>query len=283
MKPIIKYQGGKTKELPIIRDYITKNRKRVVEPFCGGAAVSFDLEIPALLNDINKDVINLYQVVADDKLYPLVQTKVDLLKDMDHDQLYNEYYDAREAINQPWDCVEPYRRALSYIIIRQLCFSGMERYNSKGEFNVPFGHYQRFSCNLSKKHHEFLKLCDIRCGSAIDLFKEITEDDFVFIDPPYLDRLGYTTGDGGVQLHSKLADAVHNCLGEWLIIHCDDPFYQSEYFQYDIKTADFNYSQRWGKNKNHSKSKVEHLYISNVPLLKLAQDLSTSPLSALYY
>lgn len=273
MKPIIKYQGGKTKELSIIRDYISKNRKRVVEPFCGGAAVSFDAEKPALLNDINKDVINLYRVVANDKLYPHIQQKIDLLKDMNHDQLYEEYYDAREAINQPWDCADELHRAISYVIVRQLCFSGMERYNSKGEFNVPFGHYQKFSCNLSKQHHEFLKTCDIRCDDAADVFAAVTEDDFVFIDPPYLDRLGYTTGDGGMKLHVNLSTVVHNCIAEWLIIHCDDPFYRTEYSIYDITTASFNYSQRWGKNKNHSKSKVEHLYISNVPVLKLAQGL----------
>ena len=39
--------------------------------------------------------------------------------------------------------------------MRQLCFSGMERYNSEGKFNVPFGHYKKMSCNLSPDHHNF--------------------------------------------------------------------------------------------------------------------------------
>ena len=84
MKPIIKYQGGKTKELPIIRNYNLKKFDRVVEPFCGGAAVAFDAEVPALLNDTNKLVINLYKTVAYYDHYCELQSIVDWLKHQDH-------------------------------------------------------------------------------------------------------------------------------------------------------------------------------------------------------
>ena len=42
------------------------------------------------------------------------------------------YYAARDVINNP-DNHTPEIQAVSYIIVRQLCFSGMERYNAKGE------------------------------------------------------------------------------------------------------------------------------------------------------
>jgi DNA adenine methylase len=133
MKPITKYQGGKSKELPRIRQYIPNEFDRVVEPFCGGAAVTFGLDYPSLLSDINRDVINLYSVVADNTMYYDLQSKVDAIKNMEHDDLQREFYAARDIINQTWDCGDPLQRALAYIIIRQLCFSGMERYNAKGE------------------------------------------------------------------------------------------------------------------------------------------------------
>ena len=41
MKPLVKYQGGKTRELKIISKMMPKEFNRVVEPFCGGAALSF--------------------------------------------------------------------------------------------------------------------------------------------------------------------------------------------------------------------------------------------------
>jgi len=45
MKPIVKYQGGKSRELPLIKQMLPPQFSRVVEPFCGGAAVSFGLGI----------------------------------------------------------------------------------------------------------------------------------------------------------------------------------------------------------------------------------------------
>lgn len=264
MKPIVKFQGGKSKEIPIIKNYIPQGIKRIIEPFCGGAAVSFEFEIPAILYDINENVINLYQVVSNDDLYPKLQCEVDKIKTYDRDQLEPLYYHSRDVINQKEK--DPYSKALAYIVVRQLCFSGMERYNSSGEFNVPFGHYKKFSCNLSPEHNRFLKTCIIKNASALDCFDEVKDGDFVFIDPPYLDRLGYTCGDGGIQLHSQLVEKVKQCKSNWLIVHCDDEFYRNEYKDYSIDTAEFNYKQRWGKNKNHENSKVNHLYISNTKI-----------------
>jgi DNA adenine methylase len=274
-KPIIKYQGGKSKEFPLIRQLLPKQFTRVVEPFCGGGAVSFGLGYPSLMSDINRDVINLYSVVANAELYPQLQLAVNIIKTLEHDDLEKEFYCARKAINQPWDCVDPYQRALSYIIVRQLCFSGMERYNAKGEFNVPFGHYKRFSCNLSPDHHEYLKSnCSFNYGSFVDLFDKINANDFVFVDPPYLERLGYTQGDGGLSLHQELLSCLKATKGQWMIIHSDHEFYRESYKDFNIIEKDFAYAQRFGKGKDHSGANVKHLYITNydtVPLVSLAQ------------
>lgn len=264
LKPLVKYMGGKSRELPLIKQLLPSKFERVVEPFCGGAAVSFALGHPALLSDISRDVINLYSVVADENTYPNLQNKINLIKTLNHDDLEKEYYCAREVINQSWDCVDNYQRALSYIIVRQLCFSGMERYNAKGEFNVPFGHYKKFSCNLSPAHHQYLKNhCEFKNNSFVDVFGEIRDDDFIFIDPPYLDRLGYTEGDGGNILHQNLFECLKNKKAKWMIVHSDHEFYRECYKNYNIQTNKFCYSQIFGKNKDHSGAKVEHLYIRN--------------------
>ena len=267
LKPLVKYQGGKSRELPLIKQLLPSQFTRVVEPFCGGAAVSFSLRYPALISDINRDVINLYSVVANEELYPEMQHKVNIIKTLEHDDLQIEYYAAREAINQPWDCIDPLQRALSYIIVRQLCFSGMERYNAKGEFNVPFGHYKKLSCNLSPDHHNFLKKnCIFRYGSFVDLFDQINSNDFVFVDPPYLERLGYTEGDGGLKLHQDLLCCLKVTQGKWMIIHSDHEFYRDSYKDFNIVEKDFSYAQRFGKDKDHSGAKVKHLYIANYNL-----------------
>ena len=261
MKPVIKYQGGKGKELPLIKEMLPPNFSRVVEPFCGGAAVSFGMQTPALLSDINPMVINLYKVLQSED-YAYVLNRVNEIKTYEHDALQDEYYAARNVINNPEDHT-PVTKAISYIVLRQLCFSGMERYNAKGEFNVPFGHYKKLSCNLSPDHHTFLKKCDVRFASFDDTLDSVQEGDFVFIDPPYLERLGYTKGDGGQSLHTKLHEILSNLSVPWMIIHSDHEFYRESYKDFNIIDKDYAYAQRFGKGKDHSGSKVKHLYITN--------------------
>ena len=261
LKPIVKYQGGKSKEIPVIKQY-AKNAKRVIEPFAGGAAAAFYLGKPSVLCDINHNVINLYQVVANKKDFPQLLEDVNALKSAEHDELEAEYYVARDYINEHKNSTDyDPQKAYCYIVLRQLCFSGMERYNSEGDFNVPFGHYKNFSCNLETKHHEFLKTCDLIYGSFENV--KVEKGDFVFIDPPYLDRLGYTEGDGSLSLHQNLLEWTKKLQTDWLLIHSDHEFYFDNYEH--ILTNEFGYSQRFGKDKDHSNAKTYHLYISNQP------------------
>ena len=59
----------------------------------------------------------------------------------------------------------------------------MERYNSEGKFNVPFGHYKKMSCNLSPDHHNFFsKKATIYNRDAIDIIDECTEDDWYLVN-----------------------------------------------------------------------------------------------------
>lgn len=282
MKPVIKYQGGKTKELPLITSMLPKQFTRVVEPFCGGAAVSFGLNRPSLVNDVNKDVINLYNVIANPHTFYTLEKNVNVYKTLEHDALEQIFYAARDIINKPIDECDKVIRASAYIAVRQLCFSGMERYNNKGEFNVPFGHYKKLSCNMSASHHIFLKeMCTITCGSFENVFAHVNEDDFVFVDPPYLERLGYTDGDGGLKLHEELSRCLKATQSKWMIIHSDHEFYRDTYSEYNIVEKDFAYAQRFGKNKNHSRAKVKHLYITNYNLECDSSSSGTTPIAML--
>ncbi len=61
MKTILKWPGGKEKELPVIRKYTPIYTGRFVEPFVGGGAVFFDTATPiCCINDKSTELINLY-------------------------------------------------------------------------------------------------------------------------------------------------------------------------------------------------------------------------------
>ena len=105
----------------------------------------------------------------------------------------------------------------------------------------------------------------MRCGDAIQVLEGATEEDFVFLDPPYLDRLGYESGDGG-GMHERLVEAMKKCQGQWMFIHSDHEFYREALKDFVWLEKDFKYAQNFGKGKDHSGSRVKHIYVRNYVL-----------------
>jgi DNA adenine methylase len=62
-RPPLKWAGGKRWQVQHLRPYWEPHKnRRLVEPFCGGLAVTLGLNPKtALLNDVNPHVINLYR------------------------------------------------------------------------------------------------------------------------------------------------------------------------------------------------------------------------------
>lgn len=79
MKPLIKYRGGKSKEIPSFIKYIPNSFETYYEPFFGGGAVFFHLEPrKAVLNDINIRLMNFYKDIQ--KNYITVRHQLDELQ-----------------------------------------------------------------------------------------------------------------------------------------------------------------------------------------------------------
>ena len=262
MKPFIKWQGGKRRELDHILPYIPDGTYYLAEPFCGGAAVSFADEGIAFLNDTNWHLINLYQCLANPAHFAHIMDYVSMLK-AHPEKLEEIYYQSRDTINSA-SCtfVED---ALAFLIVRQQCFSGMERYHKRGEFNVPWGRYKTFSCGLTEDHHNFLRSATITHGDALECINSLPADTFVFLDPPYLDRAGYEAGDGGYDLHAGLAATLKTLDLPWLLVHSDHEFYRHAYADFNITEVPIKYQQQW-KGRARSDAAVNHLYISNTSI-----------------
>lgn len=62
MAPFVKWAGGKRQLLPQIRERLPEKYNRYYEPFVGGGAVTFEL-LPtnAVINDINRALVNAYR------------------------------------------------------------------------------------------------------------------------------------------------------------------------------------------------------------------------------
>ena len=63
--PFIKWAGGKRQLLAQIRERMPESFNNYYEPFVGGGAVIFDLlPTSAVINDINKALVNAYRQIC---------------------------------------------------------------------------------------------------------------------------------------------------------------------------------------------------------------------------
>ena len=79
MNPVLKYRGGKSREIPRFLQYIPDDFDRYIEPFFGGGAVYFYLEPEnAILNDINVRLMTFYRQLKEQ--YPLMRRQLDKIQ-----------------------------------------------------------------------------------------------------------------------------------------------------------------------------------------------------------
>lgn len=184
-QPFLKWAGGKRQLLPEIRKYIPSYFNTYYEPFVGAGAVLFDLQPSvAVINDVNKELINTYMVIRD---------HVDeLIEDLKKHKNEKDYFYEIRNIDRRDDYYElsPVQRASRIIFLNKTCFNGLFRVNSKGQFNVPFGQYKNpkiVNEAVLRAVHHFLVNHKVEILNT-DFEKAVIdaqEGDFVYFDPPY--------------------------------------------------------------------------------------------------
>ena len=66
MEPLLKYPGGKSKEIPVVNRYKPTNIERYFEPFVGGGSIYFDINIrESFINDFSSDLYQLYSFIKE--------------------------------------------------------------------------------------------------------------------------------------------------------------------------------------------------------------------------
>ena len=177
LRPPLKWAGGKRWQVPHLRPMWQSHiGRRLVEPFCGGLAVTLGLSPDrALVNDANPHLINFYRWLQKG-------LRVDLR--MENDQsLFYAHRDRFNALLGSGKGATKEAAALFYYLNRT-GFNGLCRFNRSGEFNVPFGRYARIGYTRDFTAY--------RATFADWTFKNtdveevpIERGDFVYADPPY--------------------------------------------------------------------------------------------------
>ena len=210
--PFVKWAGGKRQLIPQIRERMPEKYNEYYEPFIGGGAVIFDL-LPAnaLINDINKALINTYRTICNEPDAFLIEVNR-LDNDMWEDGK-KYYYSIREHYNDKLMRSEyDVELAALFVFINKHCFNGLYRVNGKGLFNVPYNNSRRVSVDedVIIATSEYLRGVTIIDGDFEQACKNAKKGDFVFIDSPYAPLNptsfeSYTKEGFDIESHKRLA------------------------------------------------------------------------------
>lgn len=177
LAPPLKWAGGKRWLINRLQ-YIwrTPNWRRLVEPFCGGLAVSLGLRpSQALLNDINPHLINFYI---------WLQRGLVISEEMYYDSDF--YYERRNDFNNliRKDQIYCKRAAELFYYLNRTGYNGLCRFNKKGGYNVPFGRYKNinYRTDFFAYQHAF-KNWQFTTQDFESL--PVNPEDFIYADPPY--------------------------------------------------------------------------------------------------
>jgi DNA adenine methylase len=204
LRPPLKWAGGKRWLLPHLAPLWEPYRqRRLVEPFCGGLAVTLGLQpANALLNDINPHLISFYRWLRRGfQIQAAMENEADL------------YYAQRTRFNRLVTSGQGDSREAAEIFyyLNRTGYNGLCRFNSKGEFNVPFGRYKTINYLRDfTPYRAVLARWQFTTGSFDSL--TLRPDDFVYADPPYdVDFTSYAREGFSWADQARLA--------EWLLQH----------------------------------------------------------------
>lgn len=210
--PFVKWAGGKRQLLSQIKERMPENYNDYYEPFVGGGAVTFEL-LPAnaLINDINKALINAYKQICNaPEAFLKAVNKFD-------EEMWEDgkeyYYSLREHYNDKLMKAEyDVELAALFVFINKHCFNGLYRVNGKGLFNVPFNNSRRTSVDEGSimEISKYLQGITITDGDFEEACKGAKKGDFVFIDSPYAPLNptsfeAYTKEGFDIESHKRLA------------------------------------------------------------------------------
>jgi DNA adenine methylase len=190
--PLFRWAGGKRRLLSQILPLVPKTFNRYYEPFCGGAALFFNLQPPnAILGDKNEELINCYRQVKNSPEEVIIA--LGKLKNSEED-----YYLIRNVV--PTGRIE---RAARLIYLMELSFNGIYRVNSKGEFNVPYSHKtkRKFDFERIRKVSRSLAGVKLACGGFEETVADAKPGDLIYFDPPYTVAHG---NNGFVQYNERI-------------------------------------------------------------------------------
>ena len=163
----------------------------------------------------------------------------------------------------------------NFCFIREYCYGSMFRYNSKGEFNIPYGGMTYNKKNFKNKIdnmfnrdvENIFKNTEIYCSDFEDFLtnERLTPNDFIFLDPPYdTDFSDYEGREFTKDDQERLAYTLEKTLAQFILVIKNTDFIRS---LYENKFNILSFDNRYTYNvRSRNERNVKHLLITNIPV-----------------
>jgi DNA adenine methylase len=261
-KPVLKWAGGKQALADRLIRYFPERFARYYEPFVGGASVLLSLQPErAIVGDLNGWLLDTYVAIRTD--HAAIARYLDGMLNM------RDEFERIRSI-QPGN-LDLFQRAAHLIYLNKTCFRGLFRVNQRGHFNVPYGAYDRrlYDPENLQALARCLSRVEIRFTDFELCLADVTEDDFVYMDPPYYKQGGYSDFDRYTKWkfrendHIRLASVCRE-LDErgvrWAVSNSDTSFVRTIFEGYTLHTI----SSRREINLNSQDRDIDELLITNL-------------------
>ena len=189
IKSPLNYTGSKYKLLSQLMPLFPKNISTFVDLFTGGGTVALNVDSQktyAIDNNYSViELLSLFQKLSFDKL-------VEKVKELE--KYYGLSRDNKLGYLKLRDYYNSYQDPIALFTLICYSFNNMTRFNSKGQYNVPFGK-RIFNENIRKNLKETISAIQSKeiifafsdYKEAFNLIdSQLDENSFVYCDPPYL-------------------------------------------------------------------------------------------------
>lgn len=260
-----------TKLKDILFEFILKN----AEQFNGMFSTIFNFNIENFIKEIK---VNLVRKIKRMKELELLKSKLpdnDILDNIETALKSAFYMHFRHIYNntEKYNIQSAFKSAI-FLFIRNFAYSGMFRYNSNGDFNVPYGGIAYNRKNYSKKI-DYLKTKELKSlleNTKIenldfeDFFNlhKPKKNDFIFLDPPYDTEFSTYAKNEFTRIdQERLANfMINKCEAKWMMIIKNTDFIFSLYDQKGLNINSFD-KKYLVSFMNRNDKDVEHLIITN--------------------
>jgi len=202
MKTFIKWQGNKSKHLNKIIKYIPEFTGTYIEPFVGSGAMFLKLAPEKwIINDLNRDLINIWKTVKNEplKIIELFKEFSKSFKRLSNESKIKYCKDITSRIeSMDYD----YKRASVFMLMKYCAYMGNIIINNNFKFkglDLPIYLNNRYFFLEQNNYDNILSVSKFLNKTNGQIFNQdytsildkANKGDFVFLDPPYIEDHNY--------------------------------------------------------------------------------------------